>query len=157
MANFADRYGIPAHEVDNLSSRFKRNKLKETFGSFDNFLKFCAEQGYQPGMGMYRYYPNEPHSPENTFFHARPNKPEPKAKPEKPEQKDICSTFCKKKKCDASGAGCAEYKKRWAENWNKNIHRKITESKVPNRTMVFRYEHPDLIREGIVFEGSGSM
>ena len=148
--NFADRYGIPGHDVDNLSSRFKRQKLRDTFGSFDNFVKFCSEQGYKHGMVMDRYDKEKPHSPDNSFFREKdPTKPVARFMTKNRE--GICS-FCKKR-CKASGEGCSEYRKKWAENWNKNIHRKITEPKAPNRTMVFRYEHPDLVREGIIFKG----
>ena len=148
MSRFADRYGIAAKDVDNLSSKYKKQKLKEGFGSFDNFLKFCAEVGYKPGMRMYRYYPEEPHSPDNTYFYAKGEKIN---RPEKNAEKDanrICAD-CQKVPCTASGSGCPAYRKAWIENWNKNIHRKKPED--PNRKQFFCYEHPDLIREGIIF------
>ena len=37
------RYGLSAHDVQNLYSRYKKQKLKVGFGSFDSFVKFCAE------------------------------------------------------------------------------------------------------------------
>ena len=160
MANYSDRYGIPAHEVDNLSARFKHQKLKEGFASFDNFLRFCAESGYKPEMLMRRYDTNAPHSPENTFFCSRPvieekNPQKPEKKTEMEPRDGVCASC--KKKCNASGAGCSEYQKLWTENWNRNIHRKKPEPERPRARQFFLYEHPDLIREGIVFESSRSM
>lgn len=127
-------------------------KLKEGFGSFDKFLKFCSEVGYKHGMMMRKYDPDLPHSPENTLFCEPGTKIEHPAKNTEKEQNRICEG-CQKNSCTASGAGCPAYRKAWAENWNKNIHRKKAEPVDPNKTTVFRYEHPDLIREGIVFVG----
>lgn len=72
---YADRYGIPAEEVERLSNRFSRLKLIEGFGSFDNFLKFCAAAGYQQGMRMRRCDPGAPWGPDNTAFYTKEAEP----------------------------------------------------------------------------------
>lgn len=169
MPNYADRYGIPAHEVDNLSSKFKKQNLKEGFGTFDKFVRFCAASGYKHGMLMRRYDPEEPHGPDNTYFIQREETDYSKKERErkcsaqirknvsaekKPRynREGICAGC--KKECRASGWGCSEYQRKFVENWNTNIHRKKPEPPVDlNKPMIFRYEHPDLIREGIVFVG----
>lgn len=147
-----DRYGIPAKEVLNLGSRFRKQKLIVGFGSFDKFLRFCAESDYKPGMYMLRYNSSEPHSPTNTFFCEVKRHPKEPMKDHKGSQNWICKG-CKEKTCTRPGSGCIKYQKAFVENWNKNIHRKKPVSVDSNKPMVFRYEHPDLIREGIIFVG----
>ena len=78
-------------------------------------------------------------------------KKEPEKQIETEPREGICASC--KKKCTASGAGCSEYQKLWTENWNRNIHRKKPEPERPRARQFFLYEHPDLIREGIVFTG----
>ena len=48
------------------------------------------------------------------------------------------------------GDGCKAWEKYFIDNWNKNIMKSIGNHK--KQRQFFRYEHPDLVREGIVFE-----
>ena len=163
MANFVDRYGIPAADVDNLSSKFRKQNLKEGFGTFDKFVRFCADSGYKHGMLMRKHDPEEPHGPENTYFIQRAETDYAKRNTRKKisaenKKKDVKQPrynregLCAgcKKECHTSGWGCSEYQRKFVENWNKNIHRKKPVD--PNKPMIFRYEHPDLVREGIVWD-----
>ena len=45
--------------------------------------------------------------------------------------------------------GCKAWREWFPENWNENIS---IAPKEPRDKLFFRYEHPDLVREGIVFE-----
>lgn len=148
-----DRYGIPAEDVRSLASRYTKQNLKEGFGTFDNFVKFCSEVGYERGMLMGRYNRDEPHGPDNTFFYNRsPQKPKKEKKPVTATKSKICET-CPKPKYNAPGIGCTRFFKMWVENWNKNICVKKQNEQTKPVKQVFRYEHPDLVREGIVWSG----
>lgn len=60
---------------------------------------------------------------------------------------DICEGCVKE--CSSGGLpGCAEWRKRFIDNWNRNICKCIK----PKREH-FCYEHPDLVREGIIWTG----
>lgn len=62
---------------------------------------------------------------------------------------DVVSPFCEgcTRVCPDEARGCAEYKKWFAENWNKHIS--AASAAKPRVREFFRYEHPDLVREGI--------
>lgn len=57
------------------------------------------------------------------------------------------------KVCAAEGRGCGPWRDYFVRNWNENISVKPKKQ----TKEVFRYEHPDMIREGIVFESSCSV
>lgn len=73
---------------------------------------------------------------------------------EKPGQYiDSASPFCRnctRDDCPTNGDGCKAWEKYFIDNWNKNIMKSIGNHK--KQRQFFRYEHPDLVREGIVFE-----
>jgi hypothetical protein len=56
------------------------------------------------------------------------------------------SLYCRmyKKICPGNGGGCQAWKEWYVRNWNENINTH------PEGRQKFQYEHPDLIREGIV-------
>ena len=43
------------------------------------------------------------------------------------------------------GGGCAPWQRAFADNWDKNIHRKVSGALLTRH--VFAYEHPDRVRE----------
>lgn len=66
---------------------------------------------------------------------------------------DSKSPFCRnctRDDCPTNGDGCKAWETYFIENWNKNIMKSIGNHK--KQRQFFRYEHPDLVREGIVFE-----
>lgn len=56
---------------------------------------------------------------------------------------------CTRDDCPTNGDGCKAWETYFIDNWNKNIMKLWKTTKT---TPIFRYEHPDLVREGIVFE-----
>ena len=77
----------------------------------------------------------------------------------KEERKALVSQFCVgcTEAC-REGVGCERWRQYFILNWDQNISiAKPVPKEDPNAKQYFRYEHPDLVREGIVFEGSGSM
>lgn len=73
---------------------------------------------------------------------------------EKPGQYiDSASPFCRnctRDDCPTNGDGCKAWETYFIENWNKNIMKSIGSHK--KQRQFFRYEHPDLVREGIVIK-----
>ena len=63
---------------------------------------------------------------------------------------------CDQKMVICNTIGCLKYREQFVQNWDKNIHwtPPIPEEQKPKVKEFFRYEHPDLVREGIVFEAS---
>lgn len=65
---------------------------------------------------------------------------------------DSDSPFCRnctRDDCPTNGDGCKAWETYFIDNWNKNIRKSIGNHK--KQRQFFRYEHPDLVREGIVF------
>lgn len=55
---------------------------------------------------------------------------------------DLCAG-CARAKCSDPSSGCAEYRSRFVEWWDTNIHREIT----PRETKpLLQYEHPEAFR-----------
>lgn len=57
---------------------------------------------------------------------------------------DNCTEIC-------PGSGCTEWRDWFTQNWNRNIHRKVTIGLTGRQ--VLRYEHPDRIREMVAEMG----
>lgn len=140
------RHGLPGEQVKQLSDHWHRKKLKESgFSSFDAFVKWSAESGFQPYARLRRYDDNEPHGPDNSCWYVKPDyQPVPKH--------DYTCTFCEGcvKECSRNGQpGCKEWREWFVQNWNKNFYRKPKKTDKPQSRMVFRYEHPDRVRKGL--------
>jgi hypothetical protein len=163
-SEYKDRYGIPGPEVTNLVRRFYKRLYDSDWEKADDFIKWCSENGYKSDLRLCKKDTSKPHGPENSYFKAsdsikRAIKEENRRRKE--ERKSLVSPFCIgcQKGCSNHTVGCKEYRAWFVKNWNQNIRvEKPVEVKTePEGPMVFRYEHPDLVREGIVFEGSARM
>ena len=163
-SEYKDRYGIPGPEVDNLVRRYYKRLYDSDWEKADDFIKWCSENGYAKGLRLCKKDTSKPHGPENSYFKA----PETTTRAiredirrRKLERKNLVSPFCEgcTTGCTNTAIGCDEYRAWFAKNWNQNIRvaKPVEVKPEPEGPMVFRYEHPDLVREGIVFEGSGSM
>ena len=160
-SEYKDRYGIPGESVKNLIRKFYRYLMDSEWERADDFVRWCSENGWQKGLRLCRTDASLPHGPDNSFF----KKPEMTVRARqadvrrrKEERKNLVSDFCKdcKKDCPGSGSdGCEEWQEYFKKYWNQNIciAPKKPEPKpmVAEGPQVFRYEHPDLVREGIVF------
>lgn len=164
-SEYKDRYGIPGPDVTNLIRRFYRRLYDSGWETADEFVKWCSENGYASGLRLCRKDTSKPHGPANSFF----KNPEMTVifrqadiRRRKEERKNLVSDFCKgcQKACPAKCSdGCGEWKEYFKQNWDKNIYvapKKLVPA-VQEGPMVFRYEHPDLVREGIVFANSQSV
>ena len=120
-----------------------------TFSSFEDFFDW-AEGKYRVGHTIYKLDQTKPYSPENCYWYYAIKKVEDVTSP-------ICEG-CTVNMTICNTIGCLRYREYFVKNWNDNICAKPKEVPKPkNVKEYFRYEHPDLEREGIVFEGSGSV
>lgn len=136
MAMYKPRYGFTEDEVRVMHLRWtmmQRSGYSVEFESFDAFLRW-AKGKFDYGLTMERIDKHKGWYPENIRWY-NPTKNE---------------------------AGLADRRKQAAQ-WDRMMQlireryaaqlRQIESSK----QQFFRYEHPDLVREGIMFEGSGRM
>lgn len=154
---YKDRYGIPGDSVKHLIRKFYRYLSDSDWYNADSFVRWCSENNWQKGLRLCKKDASMPHGPENSYF----KKPEKTVrviaedkKRRKEERKSLVSPFCEgcTEEC-RKGVGCERWQQYYVTNWDKNIRvAKPAEVKPePEGPMVFRYEHPDLVREGIVF------
>ena len=158
---YKDRYGIPGADVTNLVRRFYRSLYDSDWETADAFIKWCSENGWKSGLRLCRRDTSKPQGPENSFFKTPEMTVKGMAADKRRRQVERKNGVCHF--CDGcteecrEGVGCERWRQHFIMNWNKNIHVPKVKPVVQEKPMVFRYEHPDLVREGIVFEGSGSM
>ena len=160
--DYKDRYGIPGASVKHLIRKFYRYLRDSDWYNADAFVRWCSENDWQKGLRLCKKDTSMPHGPDNSFF----KKPEMtvRAKAEdvrrrKEERKNLVSPFCVgcEKNCSHTASGCEEWQEYFQKNWDQNIHiapKKPEQKTVEEGPQVFRYEHPDLVRKGIVFEDS---
>lgn len=157
MGQYASRYGLSSDEVMIMKSKLqKMRKGGDTdWETVEQFVKWAVEEGYKPGMRIKKYFSFLPHSMENSYFVHTGQKEEERH----PTFIDSESPYCKNcdiDDCDRMAFGCKKWREYFVKNWNENICRNGRPTPRP-ADVVFRYEHPDLVREGIVFEGTRSM
>lgn len=114
------------------------------FSSFEDFFDWAYGK-YKAGYTVYKLNDRKPHSPKNSYLYYNY-----KAQPEGIKS-SICEN-CDKTMLVCNNIGCARYREEFVKNWNDNIcaePKKVRETKE-----YFRYEHPDLVREGIVWIGN---
>lgn len=164
---YCDRYGIAGKDISNLYCRYRtRIKDDSTFESFDDFLRWVSESGFRKGCWIVKKNESLPHGWDNSDWvevvRARPvqEKTEPSEEQTETEPetvRDFCKN-CNRKElfCQYNHkSGCKSWQENFERYWNKYIHRevKLPEKKPEKKAKeYFRYEHPDLVREGIVFE-----
>lgn len=117
-----------------------------TFGSYENFLAWSDKFTLQKGFTVWKINERLPHGPKNSYWYHGSKK-----------QEDVVSAFCEGcpqgNRSVCHGIGCFNYRQWFVNNWNQNICRKQEEPEEddPTHRHVFCYEHPDLVREGLVF------
>jgi hypothetical protein len=153
---YRDRYGIPGSEVKNLAKRYYTQQLAEGFYDLDTFLLWCSQNGYKKGLALKKRVETLPHSTENSYFEDYAAHKQERSEKFHADM-SISNPLCRECTTECGGTGCAEWQEYFKENWNRNIHvkpAKQVQTVVEEGPMVFRYEHPDLVREGIVWRGN---
>ena len=144
------RYGIDGYDVTHLRYQWGKVNIDGDWANFDAFVAWCSGHGYEYGKLLVRKNTNLPHGPSNSWWATKADllriKREAEAKKAAPNEP--CE-FCRgcTKECAHNGSGCDTWRKWFIENWNKNIH--SVKSEEGTGRPVFRYAHPDAIREGL--------
>lgn len=155
MGRCKPMYGFDAKETECLRRRFYKLKKKEAeWEDVYDFMMWARDSGYEKNLNMGKRDKTLPHGPENSFWLEKGYASERYLQKIR-QNCDFC-TGCEKR-CSVSGLGCKDWRNYFVKNWNEKIYVPPVKPVVYEGPMVFRYEHPDLVREGIVFEGSGSM
>ena len=157
---YKDRYGIPGSEVGNLVKRYYAFKYAEGWGTADVFIRWCSENGYQKGWELRKKDETQIHGPDNSWFFSRNEAQRERAHKRELKKLMQLASFCRDcprdQRNDCPGRGCAAWQENFRKNWDENIHVPKPDRSAEEKPEVFRYEHPDLVREGIVFVGSGT-
>lgn len=131
------RYGLDGRDVELL--RKKWGNMTRTgeyieFPTFDAFVAWCAENNYHQGMILRRIYPKGPYTRDNLYWDD-PND----------QTSGVLAA-----RWDAFTAPLrARYRTEIDTIINKQ--KTITAAPVFPATEYWRYEHPDLVREGLTF------
>ena len=113
------------------------------WASFEAFTQWAEVSGFQTNKGMFKLNQRKPHGPGTSYWYDQHK-----------ELPDVISPFCENCGTDCANqrVGCFRWREYFVRNWNENIYVPPANTADPGRRQVFRYEHPDLVREGIVFE-----
>ena len=128
MGNYRNKYNWDQDRVENMYNRWmylvKQGKPTE-WKNFEEFLRWCKAT-YEPGTSLHRI----------------------------DEVKPYCPTNCEWKPMTNS----VQYRKHLADKWDRimvpirqRYEKQIREVQEKKAQQYFRYEHPDLVREGIVW------
>lgn len=114
--------------------------------SWDEFLQWAIDNGWHRDCQLLKRDDTKRHGPKNSYFNGEAVQQE---KPVVRPGSD--SRFCAgcQRICPSDGRGCSEWREWYTKDWDSNIHVPASEPEYKGR-MKFRYEHPDLIREGII-------
>lgn len=112
----------------------------------ESWIRWAYENGYKKGYHLGKFDDRKPHGPENSFFY------ESEAKMES-DRKAKARNLCSECTLPCPAEGCAQWREWFVKNWDKNIYRKpnnALKEETERKVRFFQYEHPDLVREGIV-------
>ena len=153
------KFDLTYNQVRSARERWRKIVNDCEWETFDDYLLWMIKSGYQKGMHIGKRNPEKPHGPKNSIWLTPTGEYMAEISCTIPNVGNAFCDKCERNGTDAcDGYGCAEWRKWFQENWDKKIHRPIPKDYQKDRDReVFRYEHPDLEREGIVFEGTGSV
>ena len=153
-STYKKRYGLSSEEVGILWNKFRKikNSGATDWKDLDEFCKWSLQEGYKPGMRIKKQHPFLPHSKENSYY-VNTGEPEADRHASYIEVESPMCQSCDVKDCAMVDYGCKKWREYFVKNWNENICRRGRPVPRP-ADVVFRYEHPDLVREWIVWAGS---
>ena len=128
MGNYRNKYNWDQDRVENMYNRWmylvKQGKPTE-WKNFEEFLRWCKAT-YEPGTSLHRIDEVKPYCPTNCEWKPMTNR--------------------------------VQYRKHLADKWDRimvpirqRYEKQIREVQEKKAQQYFRYEHPDLVREGIAF------
>ncbi len=149
-------------ERENLKKRWQAYKHDMEWTSCKEYMSWAAANGYKKGLHLKKLDESKKHGPNNSHYEDSKEKELMRAEKHKQfmETRSPYCNGCTHELCPGRGTGgCDGWRRYWVDNWNKNIHWPPLEHPPVDQKLrqCFRYEHPDLVREGIVFESSSSV
>ena len=150
--------GLTTEQVVCVKQKWYNITTKGTkvgFGSLLEFLMWTSGFEYECGMYLERYDYKKPHSPENSCWTDTRNGAPARKRQEGQQvskEPDFSPEMCRNCPKDCVGqTGCYAWEQNFKEEWNRTTEliKVALEAKRPRGKMFFRYEHPDLVREGI--------
>lgn len=146
MGDYKPICGFDACETKQLSQRYHQYIKQDcTWQSREEFIAWCSEVDYISGARLRKYDETKPYGPDNAYFYVRT---EPAPEPEPPLENCPCDG-CENPVVCCESHGCGKWGNWFLRNWDENIHREIV--RPAEKRGKFQYEHPDLVREGIVW------
>ena len=144
--------GLSADDVNYIRRRWyhmSESKINGSFDSFDKLLDWSKKNTYEPGMKLKRHDTKKPHSPENSFWEPAETGTRAHRRPKElqPSKMDCSPDLCKQcqEKCEEEN-GCEIWRQHFVHRWN--MLRELFGVRKTDGKIFFRYEHPDLVREG---------
>ena len=141
---------LTSDERYRLLKRFQYLR-EHSWEDFEAFVKWALETGVWKGAFLRKKDENSPHGPDNSYWSDEPftgNRIFPKHELTHSPFCDGCA-----RDTEHGCAGCDKWQEYFVKNWNQRIHVKLNLPEKPvwdNNGGKFCYEHPDLIREGIL-------
>lgn len=143
---YKERYGLEPLDIRRLKRMWNEKIVHDTtWECFDDFVLWGSYFGYAKGLELLKRNQREPHGPENSYFWVAGD-PQTEVE-EEPTESRYCNGCTKN--C-ANSMGCADWKNWFVKNWNEKISRSPKLKKERPVRVTWKYEHPDLIREGLV-------
>lgn len=147
--NERPEYQLNADERYRLHRRYVYLR-EHQWESFEAFAKWALDTGVWKGAYLRKKDEELPHGPDNSYWSDQPyvgnrswDRPEIYRSP-----------FCDgcERNTEFGCGGCEKWEEYYVKNWNQNIHVELNlpEPEWDNSGGKFCYEHPDLVREGIV-------
>lgn len=99
---YKERYGLPGETVKLLRDRWTKKSLSgQGWATFDEFLKWSSESGYELGAHLRKYDDNEPHGPDNSVWFTKKSNEEESVEEKTPEvpTKHPCLECARNKTC----------------------------------------------------------
>ena len=147
------RKDLPKNELANLKVRWDKSISADClFESLEDFVDWSLQNGYRKGLGLRKHNKKRPHSKKNSYWYDREAFLED-VRRRKEERKAIVAAICRD--CKEKGSkvclnGCVAWQEEFVKNWNEKIYQEPKKQEYVEETgkSVFRYSHPDDIREG---------
>ena len=153
MSHCKPMYDLDGKAVETLRTRYRKIAGDHEWSSAEDFIKWANDSGFKKNARLYKKDENKPHGPNNSCWHILGQENTRRRFTNQLKHGSVFCTDCKRD-CPSHGRGCNDWQTYFQDNWNKNIYIPPVKPVVPEGPMVFRYEHPDLVREGIVFDPS---
>ena len=151
MAERKGKFGLTYNETKAASERWRKIVNDCEWETFDDYLLWMIDSDWQKGKHIGKKDPDKPHGPRNSIWLTPSREHMAEVASSIPRVGNAHCDACEKNGSEGcEGLGCAEWRKYFQENWDRNLHRKVKRDEDKSVVEQFVYYHPDDIREGRV-------